>query len=144
MYFLDESFDYQYREDERLSKIFSYFTLLAISIACLGLFGLASFTAEQRTKEIGIRKVLGASATKVFLLLSKEFLKWIILANIIAWPIAYLVMKKWLQNFSYQTKLGFDIFIVSGIIALIITLLTVSYQSVRSALANPVESLKYE
>jgi putative ABC transport system permease protein len=143
-FFLDDSFDYQYREDERLSKIFSYFTFLAIFIACLGLLGLTSFTTEQKTKEIGIRKVLGASVVKVVLLLSKEFIKWIILANIIAWPIAYFFMKEWLQNFAYQTKLGLDIFILSGIAALLITLITVGYQSIKSALANPVESLKYE
>lgn len=143
-FFLDVSFDYQYREDVRLSKIFSYFTFLAIFIACLGLFGLASYTMEQKTKEIGIRKVLGASVTKVIFLLSKEFLRWIILANLIAWPVAYLIMNKWLQNFAYQTNLGLDIFILSGATALLITLITVSYQSIKSALANPVESLKYE
>jgi len=143
-FFLDDSFDYQYREDERLSKIFSYFTFLAIFIACLGLFGLVSYTAEHRKKEVGIRKVLGASVVKVVLLLSKEFIKWIILANLIAWPIAYLFMNKWLQNFAYQTNLGLDIFILSGIAALMITLITVGYQSVKSALANPVKSLKYE
>ncbi len=142
--FLNEEFDSQYRGEERLSTLFLYFTLLAILIACLGLLGLASFNAEQKTKEIGIRKVVGASTTKIVLLLSKKFMTWIIIANIVAWPIAYLLMTEWLQNFAYQAKPGFNIFLLSGIFALIIAMLTVSYQSVKAALANPVNSLKYE
>ena len=142
--FLDEEFDSQYRAEERLSTLFSYFTLIAIFIACLGLLGLASFNAEQKTKEIGIRKVLGASTIKIVLLLSKKFMKWIIMANIIAWPITYFIMINWLQNFAYQTKPGLYLFLLSGIITLIIAMLTVSYQSVKAALANPVNSLKYE
>jgi len=143
-FFLDESFDSQYRADEKLSRIFSYFTFLAIFIACLGLFGLASFTAEQRTKEIGIRKVLGASISSILLLLSKEFTKWVLIANIFAWPIAYFLMNKWLQGFAYRTSLHLTVFGYSTLLALLIAMFTVSFQAIRAAQANPVDSLKYE
>jgi putative ABC transport system permease protein len=142
--FLDEAFDRKYKAEEKLGKIFSYFTLLAIFIACLGLFGLASFTAEQRTKEIGIRKALGASITGIIMLLSKEFTKWVLLANIIAWPIAYVAMNRWLQNFAYRINMGLGTFILAALLALIIALLTVGYQAIKTARANPVESLRYE
>ncbi len=142
--FLDDSFDAQYRADERLSKIFSYFSILAIFIACLGLFGLASYTAEQRTKEIGIRKVLGATLSGIVELLTKEFSKWVLFANIIAWPVAYFAMRKWLQGFAYRTSIEFYTFVLSAIIALIIALATVSYQAIRAAKTDPVNSLKYE
>ncbi len=142
--FLDDSFDAQYRAEERLSRIFSYFAILAIFIASLGLFGLASFTAEQRTKEIGIRKVLGASVAGIVVLLSKEFTKWVLVANAIAWPIAYFSLHKWLEGFAYRTNLTLTAFIVSMAISLVIALLTVSYQAVRTAIANPVDSLRYE
>ena len=142
--FLDDSFDAQYRAEERLSQIFSYFTVLAIFIACLGLFGLASFTAEQRTKEIGIRKVLGSSISGIVVLLSKEFTKWVLIANVIAWPIAYYSLNKWLEGFAYRTHITFLSFVISAIISLVIALLTVSYQALRAATANPVDSLRYE
>ncbi|UCC38535.1 MAG: ABC transporter permease [Candidatus Aminicenantes bacterium] len=142
--FLDETFDSQYRSDERLSKIFASFTVFAIFIACLGLFGLASFMAEQRTKEIGIRKVLGASVPGIVTLLSKNFLKLVIIANIIAWPISYFVMKNWLQNFAYRTNMGLGVFVLTGVLSLCIALLTVSYQSIKASVANPVDSIKYE
>ena len=142
--FLDDSFDAQYRAEERLTRVFSYFALLAIFIACLGLFGLASFTAEQRSKEIGIRKVLGASVAGIVVLLSKEFTKWVLVANAIAWPIAYFSLHKWLEGFAYRTNLTLTAFIVSMAISLVIALLTVSYQAVRTAIANPVDSLRYE
>jgi putative ABC transport system permease protein len=142
--FLDEAFDRKYKAEEKLGKIFSYFTLLAIFIACLGLFGLAFFTAEQRTKEIGIRKALGASITGIIMLLSKEFTKWVLLANIIAWPIAYVAMNRWLQNFAYRINMGLGTFIIAALLALIIALLTVGYQAIKTARANPVESLRYE
>ena len=142
--FLDDSFDSQYRSEERLSRVFSYFAILAVFIACLGLFGLASFTAEQRTKEIGIRKILGASVSGVALLLSKEFTKWVLIANAIAWPIAYFALRFWLQGFAYRTDLTLTAFIVSMAISFFISLLTVSYQAVRTAIANPVDSLRYE
>jgi putative ABC transport system permease protein len=143
-FFLDDSFDAQYRADERLSKIFSYFSILAIFIACLGLFGLASYTAEQRTKEIGIRKVLGATISGIIKLLTKEFSKWILVANIISWPVAYFAMRKWLQGFAYRTNIEFYIFVLSAVIALAIAFLTVSYQALKAAKADPVKSLRYE
>jgi len=124
--------------------ILRIFTFLAISISCFGLFGLISFTAEQRTKEIGIRKVLGASVGSVVRLLSKEFVVLVVLANIIAWPVAYYVMTKWLKNFAYRTEIGFVTFLFSGFLALIIAILTVCFQSIKAALANPVDSLRYE
>jgi putative ABC transport system permease protein len=120
------------------------FSCLAILIACLGIFGLASFTAEKRTKEIGIRKVLGASVSGIIMNLSKEFTKWVVLANVIAWPIAYYFMNNWLHNFAYRINLNIWIFILSGLAALAIALLTVSYQSIKAATADPVDSLRYE
>jgi putative ABC transport system permease protein len=142
--FLDDSFDAQYRAEERLGRIFSYFAILAIFIACLGLFGLASFTAEQRTKEIGIRKVLGASVSGIVVLLSKEFTKWVLIANAIAWPIAYYSLNKWLQSFAYRTNITVMTFLAAAIISFLIALLTVSYQALKVATANPVKSLRYE
>jgi len=142
--FFDERFDQLYQSELQTSQIFKYFAILTIFIACLGLLGLASFTAGQRTKEIGIRKVLGANTPGLFLLLSKEFLKWVIVANIIAWPLAYFAMNKWLQNFVYHADIGYKVFILSGISALIIALLTVSYQTIKATLTNPVNSLKHE
>jgi putative ABC transport system permease protein len=123
---------------------FTYCTVLALLISCMGIFGLASFTAEQRTKEIGIRKVLGASVQGIIYLLSKEFVKWVFVANIIAWPLAYFVMHKWLESFAYRTHIDVWIFALSGILALFIALLTVSYQSIKTAIANPIDSLRYE
>ena len=143
-FFIDENFDELYRSEEKLGQVFGAFALLAICIACLGLFGLASFTAEKRTKEIGIRKVLGAPVLGIIFLLSKEFTRWVIVANAIAWPLAYFVMQKWLQNFAYRTSLGLWIFVGAAGISLVITLLTVSFQSVKAALADPVSSLRYE
>jgi putative ABC transport system permease protein len=143
-FFLDESFDLHYQADEKLVVIFSHFTFLAIFVACLGLFGLASFTAEQRTKEIGIRKALGASVSGIILLLSKQFTKWVLVANIIAWPVAYVAMNHWLQNFAYRINIGLGIFILAAILALLIAMLTVGYQAIKAARANPVDSLRYE
>jgi putative ABC transport system permease protein len=143
-YFLDESYDRQYRAEDKLRNIFFNFTLLAIFIACLGLFGLASFAAERRTKEIGIRKVLGASVTGIVLLLSKDFTKWVIIANVIAWPAVWFASRRWLENFAYHTGIKWHLFILSGAIALCIALLTVIYQAVRTAQANPVNAIKYE
>jgi putative ABC transport system permease protein len=108
------------------------------------LLGLAAFITEQRTKEIGIRKVLGASIPSLLFMLSKEFLKWVLMANIIAWPVAYYIMNNWLNNFAYRTNITLWVFIVSGIIALLIALLTVCYHAIKAAMANPVESLRYE
>jgi putative ABC transport system permease protein len=142
--FLDETFDQSYRAEERLSEIFASFTVFAIIIACLGLFGMASFTAEQKTKEIGIRKVLGASIPGIVLLLAKNFLKLVIVANLIAWPIAYFAMNKWLENFAYRTNVNPWAFVLCGILTLCIAMLTVSYQSIRASISNPVVAIKYE
>ena len=142
--FLDEHFDMQYRNEMRMGTLFDYFSILAFCIAFLGLFGLVTFEAERRTKEVGIRKVLGASAINVVSLLNRELLLLIITANIIAWPVAYFLMNRWLQNFAYRTRLSLSIFILSGLTALVIALLTVSYQTIKAATANPVEALRYE
>ncbi len=142
--FLDDSFDALYKAEDRLSRIFSYFGLLSIFIASLGLFGLASFSAEQRTKEIGIRKVLGASVAGIILLLSKEFTKWVLVANVIAWPIAYFSLHSWLEGFAYRTEIPFTAFILALGISLMVALLTISFRALRTALANPVDSLRYE
>ena len=142
--FLDDSIAAAYEGERKIGKIFQYFTGLAILIACLGLFGLASFTAEQRTKEIGIRKILGAKVSGIVLLLTKEFTKWIIVANLVAWPVAYFLSKQWLQGFAYRMSLGWEIFVVSAAMVLVIATITVSYQAIKAAIANPVESLRYE
>jgi ABC-type antimicrobial peptide transport system permease subunit len=142
--FLDDRIANLYKSEQSIGTLFHYFTILVIFIACLGLFGLASFTAEQRTKEIGIRKVLGAPVFSILLLLSKEFAKWVLLANIIAWPAAYIIMDKWLENFAYRTNIGMEIFFLSAGLALAIALITVSYQCIKAARTNPVNSLKYE
>jgi len=142
--FLDKQINNFYQNERRIGKMFHYFTSLAIFIACLGLFGMASFMAGQRTKEIGIRKVMGATVSKIVFLLSREFTKWVLIANIVAWPAGYFLMRQWLQNFAYRIDLGFWIFLLSAGLALVIALVTVSYQAVKAARANPVEALKYE
>ncbi len=143
-FFLDDRFDMMYKSEEQTGKIFSSFAVLAIFLSCLGLFALASFMAEQRTKEIGIRKILGASEASLSFLISKEFLKWVLYSNILAWPVAYFFMKKWLANFAYRTSIGIEIFLLSGLLALGIAFLTVSYQAVKAALIDPIETLRYE
>jgi len=142
--FMDEALDLLYRAEQRTGTIFRIFTLLAVSISCLGLFGLASYLAEQRTKEIGIRKVLGATVSHIVFLLSRDFTKWVMVANLIAWPVAYYAMRQWLQGFAYRIPLPWWVFGLSALLALAIALLTVSYQSVRAAVSNPVDALKYE
>jgi putative ABC transport system permease protein len=143
-FFLDESFGRMYKAEERLNKIFTSFAILAILISCLGLFGLAAYMTEKRTKEIGIRKVLGASIFRIVFLLSNEFSKWVLVANIIAWPLAYYFLNRWLQTFAYRTSIGIGVFFFSGLTALAIALLTVGYQSIKAARRNPVDSLRYE
>jgi putative ABC transport system permease protein len=143
-FFVDEEFDTYYNFERRQGQLFTYCSILAIFISCMGIFGLASFTAEKRTKEIGIRKVLGASVSGIVVLLSKEFVKWVLMANIIGWPVAYFVMKRWLQNFAYRVDIGLWMFALSAFLVLSIALLTVSYQSIKTALANPINSLRYE
>jgi putative ABC transport system permease protein len=142
--FLDESVEAEYRSAERLGQIFLIFSSLTILIACVGLFGLAAFATEQRTKEIGIRKVLGASEREVVGLLSKDFVLLVVVANIIAWPVGWYIMHWWLQDFAYRTAMSPMPFVVAGGIAFIIALLTVSSQAIRAALSNPVDALRYE
>lgn len=143
-FFQDEAFNRQYRAEQRLGKLFMLFSLLAIAIACLGLFGLASFTAAQRTKEIGIRKVLGASISGIVQLLSRDFLKLIIISATIAFPLAWWAMSTWLQDFAYRVPLSAWVFIAAGAGTSLVALLTVSFQAIKAALANPVNSLKSE
>jgi ABC-type antimicrobial peptide transport system permease subunit len=143
-HFLDERFEFYYGSEILTGKISRYFVLIAIIISCLGLLGLSAFMAEQKTKEIGIRKALGASVPQIILLLTKQFFFWVILANVIAWPIAYFAMRNWLDNYPFRTNLGLSLFISAGAAALLITMLTVSFQAVRAARANPVDSLRYE
>jgi putative ABC transport system permease protein len=133
-----------YNRDERLGRIFGISAGLAILIACVGLFGLAAFMAEQRTKEIGVRKVLGASISSLVVLLSKDFTRFVLLGLLAATPLAYFAMEKWLQNFAYRIDIGWWVFALAGGLALLIALATVSTQAIKAALANPVESLRYE
>jgi putative ABC transport system permease protein len=143
-FFLDESFNAQYQADRQFGTVFGLFALLGVLLACLGLFGLASFTARQKTKEIGVRKVLGATVANVVSLLAGQFVKLVVLANLLAWPLAYVAMNNWLQGFAYRIDLGAGIFIAAGLSTLLIALLTVSTQAIKAALANPVEALRYE
>lgn len=142
--FLDEQIDSLYRSEIVTGRIVAVFSSLAIVVSCLGLFGLAAFAAEQKTKEIGIRKVFGASVPGIVVHLAREFTKWVVLANGIAWPLAYFMMTRWLQGFAYRIDMGIWPFVLSGGLALAVALLTVSYQSVKAALSNPVEALRYE
>jgi len=142
--FLDERFNQLYRAEQRIGRIFGVFATLAVVIGCLGLLGLAAFTAEQRTKEIGIRKVLGASAPGIIRLLLKEFALLVGIANLAAWPVAYFVMRRWLQDFAYRTSLALEVFLAAGVLTLLIALATVSFQAVKAALADPIRSLRYE
>ena len=133
-----------YKKEQQFAQILNTATGIAIFISCMGLFGLVAFTTRQRTKEIGIRKVLGASVTQIVQLLSKDFLKLVILGIVIASPIAYWAMNKWLQDFAYRIDIEWWIFALAGIVAIVIALLTVSYQSIRAAMVNPVKSLRTE
>ncbi len=142
--FLDEVLDRSYRAEERSRNLFKYAVFLAVFISCLGLFGLASFMSERRTKEIGVRKVLGASKSGIFLLLARNFVSWILIANIIAWPASYYFMKKWMQNFAYRTPITPDVFVLAGFITLGLALITVSWQSLKIARTDPVHALRWE
>jgi putative ABC transport system permease protein len=142
--FLDDRFGNMYASEVRLGKVFGIFAAFAIVIACLGLFALTAFTAEQRTKEIGIRKVLGSSIGSIVFLLSKEFTKLVAIAFVIASPIAWWAMTKWLEDYQYKIDLSWKIFLSAGVFAAVIALLTISYQSIKAATANPVNSLKSE
>ena len=142
--FLDETVDVLYRADARWGQVIGYAALLAILIGCLGLFGLAAFSAEQRTKEIGVRKVMGASISGIVVLLSRDFLKLVLVAFVVAAPVAYVAMNRWLENFVYRTEVGVETFVQAGLLVLLIAMLTVSYQALKAALANPVKALRYE
>jgi putative ABC transport system permease protein len=142
--FLDEKIDNLYQNDNRAGSIVTLFSCLAIFVSCLGLFGLAAFVAEQRTKEIGVRRVLGAPLSNIMWLLTGQFIKWVIVANLIAWPVGYWVMNRWLEGFVFRASISVWIFLASGMAALAIAALTVSSQVIRAAMANPAQSLKYE
>lgn len=142
--FVDQAFDLQYKNDQRFARLFSIFAGMSIFIACLGLFGLVAFTAQQRTKEIGMRKVLGASVTGIVTLLSKDFLVLVLIGFALAIPVTLYIMNKWLENFAYRTEIGIGIFAMAGMLAVVIALATVSWQSIKAAVANPVNSLRNE
>jgi len=142
--FLDEDFDALFRAEQRLGQVFTIFTVVAIFIACLGLFGLAAFMAEQRTKEIGVRKVMGASIFGITTLMSKEFAKLVLIAFVLAIFPAYYVMDQWLNDFANRVDIDIWVFVISGVSAFVIAWLTVSYQSLKAARINPVKSLRYE
>ncbi len=142
--FLDEEFDDMYEAEQKVGAIFTTFAMLAIFIACLGLFALAAFTAEQRTKEIGVRKVLGASVKSIVFLLSKEFIKLITIAFVIAAPLAWWGINTWLESYTYKTTIGIEVYLVAGLVAFLVAWLTMSYQSIKAAMSNPVESLRSE
>jgi putative ABC transport system permease protein len=142
--FMDDYFNKAYAAEQKTGTILNIFAILTIFVACLGLFGLATYTAEQRTKEIGIRKVLGASVTQVTQMLSKEFLKLVLISSLIAFPAAWWGMNKWLQNFAYRIDISWWVFAVAGLAALAIALLTVSFQAIKAAVANPVKALRTE
>ncbi|KPL07069.1 hypothetical protein AMJ86_06065, partial [bacterium SM23_57] len=142
--FLEDVIHESYSNEQRIGSLFITFSLLTIFVACLGLFGLAAFASEQRTKEIGIRKALGATVSNIFGLLSKEFLMLVVIANVVAVPIAYYTMNEWLQNFAYRTSIGWFTFFLSAFLAVMISLCSISFQSIKAAFANPVDSLRYE
>lgn len=145
-FFLDRVFEQRYQSEASLKRLFEYFSGLAVFIGCLGLLGLASYAAERRSKEIGIRKVLGASSPQIMMLLSKEFTQWVVLANVFAWPVAYLAMQSWLGGYAYRISLNAQLgfFILAGAMALAIALITVAFQAVKAALSDPIKTLKYE
>jgi len=143
-FFLDDYFNRQYQNERTFGKLFSTFAMLAVMVGCLGLFGLSAFTASQRTKEIGIRKVLGSSALGIFLLLSLEYLKLVALSILIAVPSIYLTMNDWLQTFPYQTAIPYWIFPAAGLVVLFVALITVSFQTLKASRTNPVVALRYE
>lgn len=142
--FFDEEFNAQYKDELKLQSLFKVFSFIAIFISALGLLGLASFTTERRTKEIGVRKVMGAKISTILFMFIREFSKWVLISNLIAWPVAYYFMNKWLSDFVYRIDLGLWIFVVSGLLGLFIAVLSVAYQSIKAAVSNPIKSLRYE
>jgi putative ABC transport system permease protein len=142
--FMDADFNNIYNTDQRTGKLFITFAVFAIFIGCLGLFGLVTYAAEQRTKEIGVRKVLGATVAGIVAMLSKDFAKLVLIASLIAFPVAWYAMNQWLQSFAYRTTISPWIFVIAGISAIVIALFTVSFQAIKAAVANPVKSLRTE
>jgi putative ABC transport system permease protein len=142
--FVDNTFKRVYKVDIQFSQFVLFFTLLAIFIACLGLFGLTAFSTEQRTKEIGIRKAMGASVLRINNLIIKQYTRWVLWANLVAWPLAWYAMNKWLHGYAYKIELNITYFLVATLVVFMIALLTVSYQSIKAAKTNPVDSLRYE
>ncbi|MGL6269518.1 MAG: ABC transporter permease, partial [Chitinophagaceae bacterium] len=142
--FLDDAFDSMYRAEQRMGKLAMAFAILAIIVASMGLFGLATYASEQRVKEIGIRKVLGASVANITEMLSRDFLKLILIASLIAFPIAWFAMHKWLQNFAFRIDIQWWVFVVAALLAILIALITISFQAIKAAVANPVKSLRTE
>jgi putative ABC transport system permease protein len=143
-FFMDEFFNKQYQSDIQFGELFGTFSIIAIVIACVGLFALVAFMVHQRTKEIGIRKVLGASIRDIMFLLTKDFARLVLLANIIAWPLAWLLMNNWLKDFAYRININLWVFILAGFVTLISALITISFRSIKAALVNPVSSLRME
>ena len=142
--FLDDTFNELYKSEHQTRLLFNLFAAIAILISCLGLFGLAAFTAQRRNREIGVRKVLGASVAGVIQLLAKDFIKLVVIAIVIATPLAWYMMNKWLQDFAYKININFIVFLMAGLIAIAIALVTVSFQAIKAAVANPVKSLRTE
>ena len=142
--FASEEFGFLYKSEQLVLQLSKYFASLAIFISCLGLLGLVIFTVEQRTKEIGIRKVLGASIMSVFTLLSKDLLKLVFISLLVAIPVAWWAMNEWLQAFAYRVDIGWSVFIIAGLLAIIIALVTISFQAIKAALSNPIKSLRTE
>jgi putative ABC transport system permease protein len=142
--FLDGEFESLYRSEQLMGTVCGIFTFLSVFVACLGLFGLSVYTVERRTKEIGVRKVLGASVQSVVVLLSKDFLKLVLISTVIAFPVAGLAMNKWLDDFAYRVTMGWTVFVLAALVALLIALVTISFQAIKAALANPVKSLRAE
>jgi putative ABC transport system permease protein len=143
-FFLDSFFNNQYKREQQFGEVFGFFAGLAIVVACLGLFGLAMFTAVQRTKEIGIRKVLGSSGTGIFVLLSRDFLLLVLVANAFAIPVTWFLMNQWLDTFAFRIDVGVGVFVLSAIASALIALITISYQSISAAYTNPIDALRYE
>jgi putative ABC transport system permease protein len=142
--FLDDNIQKQYSEDQRIAKIISYFAIIAMIVCSLGLYGLSSFMAERRLKEIGVRKVMGASVPQIMGMMSKEFVKLVLIAFVLATPLAWYMMDKWLQGFEYKTALDISIFTYAGIGAVVIAMLTISYESLKAASSNPAHTLRNE
>jgi putative ABC transport system permease protein len=142
--FLDREIDSMYHSEQKLAEILGYFTMLAILISCMGIYALIAFTIRKKVREIGIRKVLGSSVPGIVKLLSHTFFKWIMLANLIAWPIGFLAMGKWLDNFAYRINLTLPVFVLATVLSLMVAAIPIVSQSVRAAFANPIDTIRYE